>query len=82
MPASIKRNAFFDSEAGKDAKEHFLRMMTDNTYDTASSYTSNSALYPDNQMPFVDRHMNYLSGHPNVDTSMYITNIRLRTRIR
>jgi hypothetical protein len=77
-----KRKNFFESEEGKDAKQKLVLMSTDNTYNTVASFTSNSTLYPDNLMSFVDKHMNYLEAHPNLDTGMYLTNLRLKTRVR
>lgn len=77
-----KRSGFFDSEEGRSVRKMLQYMTTDTTYNTQSSYTSDSSLYPDNQMPFVEKHMNYLNAHPELDSQMYITNVRLKTRIR
>ena len=77
-----KRSGFFDSEEGKAVKRELRNIAADNTYNTISSYTADSSLYPDNQMPFVDKHMNYLNSHPGLDSQMYITNVRLKTRKR
>ncbi len=77
-----KRSGFFDSEEGKSVREKLQYMTTDKMFNTISSYTSDSAAYPDNQMPFVDKHMNYLNAHPELDSQMYITNVRLKTRKR
>lgn len=77
-----KRSGFFDSEEGKEVKRLLQYMTTDKAFNTLSSYTSDSSLYPDNMMPFVDKHMNYLNAHPELDSQKYITNVRLKTRIR
>ena len=42
-----------------------------------SSYTSNQAQYPDGRIPFVDKHMDYLLMHPNVNPEQYLSNLRL-----
>ena len=73
---------YFDSEEGKDIKRELQHMMTSVLYNTASSYTINDFQYPDNQIPFVDKHMNYLNSHPRLDAGMYLANLRLMTRIR
>jgi hypothetical protein len=77
-----KRSGFFDSEEGKEVKRKLQYMMQDKSFNTLSSYTSDSSSYPDNQMPFVDKHMFYLNAHPELDLQMYISNVRLKTRKR
>jgi hypothetical protein len=77
-----KRSGFFDSDEGKAIRQKLQYMTTDKSFNTLSSYTSDSSLYPDSQMPFVDKHMNYLNSHPELDSQMYIANVRLKTRIR
>ena len=57
-------------------------MARDNVYNTGSSYSANSIQYPDNLIPFVDKHVNYLNAHPGLDPSQYIANLRLITRIK
>lgn len=49
-------------------------------YNTNPSYVANDARYPNQQMPFVDKHILYLVGHPNVDRKTYISNLRLMLR--
>ena len=75
-----KRIDFFNSEEGLQAKTQLQRMFVDATYNTPASYTANSTLYPDNMIPFVDKHMDYLSVHPQLDTHSYLANLRLRSR--
>jgi hypothetical protein len=77
-----KRSGFFDSEEGKEIRLKLQYMTRDKAFNTLSSYTSDSLLYPDSKMPFVDKHMNYLNSHPELDSQMYIANVRLKTRIR
>ena len=42
-----------------------------------SAYSSNTALYPDNKIPFVDKHIAYLLAHPKLDPIQYLSNLRL-----
>lgn len=42
-----------------------------------TTYSANTDLYPDNQMPFVDKHYDYLLKHPDVDPDQYLANLRL-----
>jgi hypothetical protein len=76
------RSGFLDSEEGLDIRQKLQFMMVDSQYNTSSSYSANSMLHPDNLISFVDKHMNYLNVHPNLDAWMYIANLRLMTRIR
>jgi hypothetical protein len=63
--------------------EQKLRSMTlDPVFNTTASYTANSTLYPDNLIPFVDKHMEYLLQHPSVDVDQYVRNLRLSHRKR
>lgn len=81
MATLKKRVSFFDSDEGLAIKQVLVRMVSDNTYHTASSYSANSVLYPDNLMPFVDKHMAYLNTHPTINPRQYLANLRLMTRL-
>ena len=81
--ATYKRKVdFFDTEEGAVIIEVLRIMSTDEAYNTASSYSSNSELYPDNLIPFVQKHIDYLRTHPSTDPQHYLSNLRLMTRIR
>jgi hypothetical protein len=47
-----------------------------------SSYSANAELYPDGQIPFVDKHIAYLMDHPKVDHRQYLANLRLMLKTR
>jgi hypothetical protein len=68
-----------DHEAIRQSLEF---MLADSTYHTPTSYSADSAQYPDNRMPFVETHMNYLRSHPLLEPSKYLANMKLRSRIR
>ena len=76
------RTGFFESEEAKVIRQELQDMMISGKYHTPSSYTTNGMQYPDNLIPFVDKHMNYLNAHPKLDAEMYLTNLRLMTRAR
>lgn len=81
--ASLKsRVGFADTDEGKKIKYELQRMTTDASFNTKSSYSSNSVLYPDNRISFVDKHMNYLISHPMLEPKQYLANIKLITRLR
>jgi hypothetical protein len=76
------RKDFLESEEGQDIRQIFQNMTQDTLYNTAASYSANSERYPDNSIPFTDKHMEYLNSHPNLDAGKYIANIKLMTRVR
>ena len=82
MGAVKTRKDFQLTEEGKELRTMLEQMARDNSYNTTSSYSSNAELYPDGQMPFVDKHMNYIMCHPALEVSKYLANIKLITRRR
>jgi hypothetical protein len=82
MAVQKSRKDFFNTEEGKDIKSKLQSMVGDSLYNTSPSYHSNGVLYPDNLIPFVDKHMNYLIGHPGIEAGQYLANVRLITRVR
>lgn len=77
-----KRVDFYESEEGQEIQEILDAMTKDTTYNTAASYSANTTSYPDNLIPFTEKHMQYLNTHPNIDSRHYISNLRLVTRQR
>ncbi len=82
MATVKKRPSFFDSEEGAWAKNLLEEMMTDTSFTTDTSYSADTIRYPSNRIPFVDKHMNYMSAHSAMDPHHYMANLRLRTRVR
>jgi hypothetical protein len=68
--------------ADNGARQKLRTMAMDPEFNTVASYTANSANYPDNMIPFIDKHMEYLLQHPSVDVDQYIRNLRLSHRKR
>lgn len=82
-PQAIKRrNDFVSSELGIEAIGLLKAMILDTSYNTNPSYSINTELYPDNLMPFFDKHVEFLSNHNEINPLLYISNLRLMTRIR
>jgi len=81
---STKKKAinFFESEEGLEVLSTLKSMALDGAYNTQASYSANTVTYPDNSIPFVDKHMNYLRAHPATDPRQYLSNLRLMTRIK
>lgn len=62
-------------------RENLDAIESDSRFNTrASSYSTNTELYPDGQIPFTERHLAYLMDHPKVDPKMYLSNLRLMLR--
>jgi hypothetical protein len=76
------RKDFLNTEEGKEVQLKLQGMTSDSQYNTAASYSNDTDLYPDNLIPFVDKHMNYLVNHPMLETGQYLANVRLITRVR
>ncbi len=77
-----KKINFMETDEGRDFKVKLLEMVKDQGYNTESSYNANSELYPDNVISFEDKHINYISAHPNTNPTHYISNLRIITRVR
>ncbi len=82
MPTAKRKINLFDSEEGTIIKEALLKMVSDTTFSTGSSYSANITAHPDHLIPFVEKHMTYLNNHPSIDPVHYLANLRLITRIR
>lgn len=82
MATAKKKNNFLGSELAVQIEEMLRTMAQDSAYNTGSTYSADAEHYPDNLIPFVDKHMNYLKTHPNLDPHHYISNLRLMTRIK
>jgi hypothetical protein len=81
MPISKSITNFLSSEVCVAARLQLATMADDPAYNTPAMYTSNQN-YSDNQLSFVERHIQYLSTHQNVNVQTYIANLRLMTRNR
>lgn len=82
MSPAKRRDIFLESDEGKVIRRTLREMAVNSSYNTASTYTPNTLKYPTNIISFVDRHIDYLSTHPNLEASKYIANIKLMTRVR
>ena len=73
---------FIDSPEGIAIRRQLEKMETDALYNTSSSYSAKTEIYADNLIPFVDKHMNYLTSHPSLNPDIYLSNLRLMTRLK
>lgn len=81
MATYKKKPNFFDTEEGIAALAALQAMVADASYCTKPSYSSNIVLYPDNLIPFIDKHMCYLRDHPATKPQHYLSNLRLMTKL-
>jgi hypothetical protein len=82
VTAYKRKQDFFETEEGVEVERILKMMVANEIYNTESSYSANSELYPDNRIPFVNKHMAYLRSHPATDPEQYLANLRLMTRVR
>ena len=76
-----QRADYFNSTQGREVQRELINMSTNTKYNTTSTYTTNGELYPDNLIPFVDKHMNYINSHPQLDAWTYLANVKIYTRL-
>jgi len=82
MATNRKQSDFIASEEGIRIRQELTAMLSNQSYTTESTYIANSERYPDNQIPFVEKHMHYIATHPSVDPNHYLANLRLITKVR
>lgn len=82
MPTIRRKSDFFDSEEGIRVRQALIDMESDNDFNTEAGYSANTEVYANNRIPFVDKHMKYLSENQAVDLNQYLSNLRLMTRIK
>ena len=82
MQLAKRQTDFLNSEVGLESKRQLELMVQDDRFNTEPSYSANTTLYPDNLIPFIDKHMSYLCSHTQTDPTLYLSNLRLITRMR
>lgn len=76
-PSQYKRQ-FLASEDAVMVREELEAMLHNPVYNTTSFYTP----LQEENMSFVDKHLAYLSDHPKLNATEYLSNLRLKTRNR
>jgi hypothetical protein len=76
-----KRADFYSSERGQQAWTALERMVQNEAYKTPTSYSADALRYPDHDIPFLDKHMDYLLIHSATDVEQYVGNLRLMNRV-
>lgn len=70
---------FLKSEEGRAVYDELLKMVDDTTYNTVSTFSPSAE---DGNLLFIDKHMGYLCSHLAVNSSQYLSNLRLITKVR
>ena len=77
-----KNTAILQNIDESQVQDALQAMELDNSLKTDSSFSANAMLYPDGQIPFIEKHLAYLKNHPRLDREQYLSNLRLMIRIR
>lgn len=81
--ATFKKKTSFQSDADVAEAQSELELLVQNVlYNTQPSFSADSEQYPNNLIPFTEKHMQYLRTHKGIDPRQYIANLRLMTKIR
>ena len=79
MTHAQSRQKFLASDEAEEFRQDLLAMAEDSHFNTASVHTSpelsESAL-------FVEKHMTYISNNLSITPEQYLSNLKLRLRVR
>lgn len=76
---TIKAQDFLKSEEGMTVYNELLKMIDDANYNTDSSFSPSAE---GGVLLFIDKHMNYICTHLDMDANQYLSNLRLITKKR
>lgn len=75
-----KKQDFFDTTEGEEIKNTLIHINNSEDYNSPPSYSPNTAMYENNLIPFVDKHMAYIRSHPNLNALQYVSNLKIISR--
>jgi len=82
MATYKKKVDFFTTREGTEFVQALTELAADNGYNTEPGFSANTELYPDHNVPFVNKHIDYFRNHSAIDPQHYLSNLRLMTRKR
>lgn len=82
MPTVHKRSDFFETFEGAEIEDMLRTMEADARFNTEASYTPDAVKYPGHVMSFMEKHKRYILANPALDARAYVSNLRLKTRLR
>ena len=71
-------STFFKSDEGIELRNQLTKMADDESYNTRTTYST----LDENGLTFVEKHMKYMSLYPNLNYWQYVSNLKLKTKIR
>ncbi len=82
MPTLKKKDYLLDNPEGEMVTKALTDIDTSDLYNTGPSYSADGITYPNNLIPFIDKHLNYLRKNQSVNPQEYLSNLRLMTKIQ
>ena len=74
-----RAQVFLTSDAGQAIYDELVSMVEDANYNTTATFSPSAE---NGNLLFVDKHMNYLCAHLDVNANQYLSNLRLITKVR
>ena len=81
MKKAPQLDGFINDVSEDEIVAALVAMEKSSVYVTEPAYRGNVEKWPDNQISFIDFHLNYLKVHPALDPHHYIANLRLMLKI-
>ena len=78
MRTTLSQQKFLDSAEAVTIHAQLLDMMNDKAFNTTSTFSTTR----EDDMPFDQKHMTYLSDRPKLNPQHYLANLRLMTRLK
>jgi hypothetical protein len=78
LSATEYKRQFLSSTDALDIKKELEAMVASPDYNTRSSYVT----FQLDDLPFTEKHLNYMSERPKLNHKHYLANLRLKTKIR
>lgn len=78
--AKTAKVAAFSTISEAEVLTVLTEMENDKQYNTESRYTADTVKYPNNQITFSEKHIEYLRKFPYIDPRQYIINLKLITK--
>lgn len=74
----ITREEYLETVAGTEARKELQDMVNSVVYDTHDVYSATAG----ERQTFVERHLDYLAKHPATNLTVYVSNLRVMTKIK
>ena len=82
MPSAYMKSRMKSYMPECDILDALKLMVEDPSYHTKPGYNVDEETYPDNKIPFLEEHVNYLKKHPQVNPEHYLSNLRIMLKVR